>query len=238
MNNLLNANFVRIFKSRLFYIGLFFAAAFGFFSVITFGDEDFGTEFLPSIPLALLPMLIAAFVGVIMAPEFSQGPMRNKIIVGHKHRDIYLAALISFSGISLIYYIICEIFAIGFGMALLESFEVSWKAATVTLLVMAALMISSTAVSVMICMVVTGEKSVALVLVLQYAFMFLGIMNEFVPDVKALQTVAKFIPQGYYGKLNVLTMPDKPWEAVLCAIVMVVVFTWFGIHTFKKNDMK
>lgn len=237
MNNLLHANLARIFKSRYFYIGLIFLAGFSLLYVI-FANNNGGTmSAVMTAPLLILPMVIAAFVGLLAAPEFTYGTMRNKIIIGHKHGSIYAASLISLSAVSLIYYAVYEVITFAVGVDILDASGMSFKATVASLLIMAILFVSNTALSLLICMLVHGGKSLVLVLIMQYALTLIGVASEEF-DNKAIQIVGKFIPQGYLNFINVYTMPDKLWQAVLYPLVLGIAVTLLGIYLFKKSDIK
>jgi len=101
MSKLLYANFARL-KHEISFWGLLFAmAALGvylpvssFRSMQRFPDyviplENSFTTYIP-----LIVIFAAAFCSLYIGTEYSDGTIRNKIIIGHKRADIYLSNMI------------------------------------------------------------------------------------------------------------------------------------------------
>ena len=109
MGKLLKAGFYRLGKSKLFW-GLIIATA--IISGLTFfftEDEQVILEqkFLSN--LNFIPFIIAIFVALFISVEFSEGTIRNKIIVGHNKIQIYLSTFIVNMVASIIMGIVCFI---------------------------------------------------------------------------------------------------------------------------------
>ena len=102
MSNLLRANFVRLKKSKVFWLA---AAAMLILSAM--GCIDNGLQALanpnPDPPLEYLcfdmgpfiDIFIAVFVSLFLGTEYSDGTIRNKVVIGQKRAAIYLANLIT-----------------------------------------------------------------------------------------------------------------------------------------------
>lgn len=238
MNNLISACFARIFRSRLFYLGLFANAFLAVFSVMLNGDGNMSAVL--TFPLFSIPMIMGALVGLIIYPEFTHGTIRNKIIIGHKRSDIYLAFTICLSAVVLIYYIVHVIVGFPIGMAMIDTTGMSAKATIAGLVIIPFMLVSNMTISLLICMVVHDAKSVALVLVFQYALTFLGILPELLEnnENKVLKLVSCCIPQGQVYVLNVFEMSDNPWMPIVCSVILGVGVTLLGISAFKSSDMK
>lgn len=103
MNKLLSANFARLKQLKAFWISMAFMFGFGVVAVINQSRSDFLYEgtfdinldsiFFSHLPLMalLLPVLCSLFLGT----EYSDGTIRNKLIVGHSRMNIYLSNLIT-----------------------------------------------------------------------------------------------------------------------------------------------
>lgn len=100
MNKLLSANFARLKKDKTFWIGMMFMFGFGIFLVINQYREHikFDTEmvldnsfFYYSI---IIGILCAVFCSLFLGTEYSDGTIRNKLVVGHTRETIYLSNLI------------------------------------------------------------------------------------------------------------------------------------------------
>ncbi|MGN0641313.1 MAG: ABC transporter permease subunit [Oscillospiraceae bacterium] len=96
MTRLLNANFARLFKGKLFWICAGAAVILGAMEIIPHHSEmELITPetFLFNASGFFLPIITAIFVGIFVGDEHSE-VLRNKIIVGHKRLAIYLSDLI------------------------------------------------------------------------------------------------------------------------------------------------
>ncbi len=108
MSKLVSANFTRLFKSWVFRLYMIFSAGMSIFMIVMrYLEYHNNMEYYEKLPvdyhtmdgimfvglmyvLFAVPVLVGNFVGT----EYSDGTIRNKLIVGHKRIDIYLANLI------------------------------------------------------------------------------------------------------------------------------------------------
>ncbi|MEG1015143.1 MAG: ABC transporter permease subunit [Clostridia bacterium] len=96
MRNLLCANFARLWKNKAFWACMIFMAGFGLFSV--------GMRYrnAPAAPIdqifffqaVIIGLVSPLFCGLFLGTEYSDGTMRNKLIVGQKREKIYLSSFI------------------------------------------------------------------------------------------------------------------------------------------------
>lgn len=99
MSKLLYANLARLMKSRIFWLSEAFLAGYSIFiyalgainmkNGITINASEWSLYFFNEMLFCHIVMVI--FIPFFIGVEYSDGTMRNKIIVGHKRRDIYLA---------------------------------------------------------------------------------------------------------------------------------------------------
>lgn len=108
MSKLISANFTRLFKSGIFRLYMIFSVGMSAFMILMrYFDYQKNIAYYAQVPaeyhtmdgiifvgllyiLFAVPVLVGNFVGT----EYSDGTIRNKLIVGHKRSDIYLANLI------------------------------------------------------------------------------------------------------------------------------------------------
>lgn len=96
MLNLLSAGFVRLAKSRLFW--LFIAAetawsAFLAWLFYRFGDILQNPEFFLFLPIFYLCAVEAVFCGLFIGVDYSEGAVRNKIAIGKTRAEVYISNL-------------------------------------------------------------------------------------------------------------------------------------------------
>ena len=107
MNKLLSANFMRIKKNKTFWSGVIFMFGLGiFFPVRRYVDMvqtgwvnnlDDGFYFCA----VLIAIVMAVFCSMFIGTEYSDGTIRNKIIVGQKRSAVYLANAVTSSMVSI-----------------------------------------------------------------------------------------------------------------------------------------
>lgn len=101
MSKLLSANFMRLRKEKFVWIGLAFMLAAGiYFPVMRYMDME-QTGSINNIDngffscALFIGVLMAVFCSLFIGTEYSDGTMRNKIIIGHKRTTLYFANLLT-----------------------------------------------------------------------------------------------------------------------------------------------
>lgn len=182
MNLLLSANFMRLRKSRAFWVsmavmagaGLFEAAA-GYFGARGAGmDLSLDSRYL--IFALVVGVVLSAFVSLFVGAEYSDGAIRRKVMAGHPRGIIYLANLLTcaLAGVLLCLGYILPVLAAGvplLGWFRLPPGAVAWftfcafvmTAALAAFFVLIAMLNQNKAVSAVVC------------IFLAYFLLFLGI---------------------------------------------------------------
>ena len=101
MRNLLSANFRRLIRGKIFWIAIIFMVGAEIFAcavqyrdvleydaVLTMDQMTFQTGIY-------LGIVTAVFVSLFVGTEYSDGTIRNKLLVGHKRTQIYLANFVT-----------------------------------------------------------------------------------------------------------------------------------------------
>lgn len=115
MNKLLYANFFRVKRDKVFWIGFAFMAAMGVllplsnFWAIQRILRETGEQV--DVPLEgvffafnlLVPFAAAIFCSLFVGTEYSDGAIRNKLVIGHTRSGIYLANLITCTAVSFVF---------------------------------------------------------------------------------------------------------------------------------------
>lgn len=101
MSKLLRADFARLWKGKIFYIGIAYALCVGILSSHTEYREMVSTPgYYPHADNILfgnspfMPIAAAVFIGLFVGTEYSDGTIRNKLIIGHSRTAVYLSNLI------------------------------------------------------------------------------------------------------------------------------------------------
>lgn len=121
MSRLFSANMMRLKKSRIFWLGELFMAGYALFVYNGAGStmesrgpiDNWNLFFFNA--LLLSGVVTALFVSFYLSAEYSDGAIRNKLMVGHKRKDIYLVNLVTCLLAELVMYITYFLFSLFFG---------------------------------------------------------------------------------------------------------------------------
>ena len=134
MNKLLRANFARLWKSTIFRISMGLIVLISLHSVLNLYIDcppnlsDYPPDLLDSCLFTgnvYMILVIAVFISLFIGTEYSDGTIRNKLIVGQTRYAIYFSNLIVCISALLIMYFTYIIVLIGIGSLLLENIQLN-----------------------------------------------------------------------------------------------------------------
>lgn len=168
MNKLLTANFARLKKDKVFWIGMAFMFAAGVFSVIMklINDPTATADQLMLIFPVLIGIVSAAFCSLYIGTEYSDGTIRNKLIVGHTRSAVYLSNFITCSAAGIVMCLSYVAAVAAFGLSLLGFSEMSMGALVVLILVAFMMVIATTALFTLLCMLNQNKATAAVICIL------------------------------------------------------------------------
>lgn len=178
MAKLLRANFSRLWKSRIFYVALIFMVLLNVFLVIDGWNS--GRIGYPE-PLEdmlfqnciIIGFVCSVFVGMFLGTEYSDGTIRNKIIVGHTRVRIYLANLLICAAGSLLLLVISLAIGFGLGSFLLNPLGLPYKTLLLYILIGLLSTLSFAAIFTLVAMLTPSKASGAVIcLVLALCLLF------------------------------------------------------------------
>lgn len=107
MGKLLAANHARLVRTRSFWITVIFAFCFELYAVLQGGHVDAlsglgrDLDYYYFMPMPFFGVVISVFIAMFIGTEYSDGTIRNQLIVGHTRANIYLAGLLAcFTGVA------------------------------------------------------------------------------------------------------------------------------------------
>lgn len=274
MNKLLTANFMRLVKDKVFWIGFAFMFAAGiFFPVMRYMDTK-QTGAINRIDNGFLGC--ALFIGTIMAvfcslfvgTEYSDGTIRNKVIVGQNRNAIYLANFLLCAVVSLIMCIAFFIPYLCIGIPLLGFFNMSTS--MVLLFVLTAFLLSVAFSSIFnLVSMLNHNKAITAVVCILLAFLLLfagahlnKMLNEPETNMALIMTesgqVYEAIPNPHYlneGERKTVqfiydfvpggqVIQCMSLEAAnlpllpLYSLIIILSTTGLGLLCFKKKNLK
>ena len=134
MNKLLSAEFVRLFKSLIFKLGLAVSVGFGIFAVLVrWLDIKKNAEIYAQLSIeysnadglifaggVYIEFVIAVFICIFVGTEYSDGTIRNKLTVGHTRGSIYLSKLIVCAAADIMMHILYILVVLAMGKVFLD----------------------------------------------------------------------------------------------------------------------
>ncbi len=181
MSKLLSANFIRLWKERVFLIAI--AGVFTLGAVIPISIKI--AEIRLGVFNSIDPVFgqFAMFIGIVLAifcsffvgKEYSDGTIRNKIICGKKRTDIYLANFITCTAVSLMLCVAFFLPYLGIGIPLLGSFHMEKEIVFWLFLTVIFLSIAFASIYNLIAMLSTSKAVTAAVcILLAFLFLYMG----------------------------------------------------------------
>ena len=274
MSKLLSAGFIRLRKDKIFWIALIFMFGAGvFFPVMRYIDMQ-KSGYINNIDNGFFAC--ALFIGVVMAvfcslfigTEYSDGTIRNKVVIGQKRTSIYLSNLIICALVSVV---MCAAFFIAYlciGIPLLGFFEMDIKQVLLFTLAVFVLAIAFASIFTLISMLNHNKAITAVVcILLAFLLLFAGaqfnkMLNEPETNMGLMMTdngqEYQEIPNPNYlegGERKVVQflydfVPGG--QALQCvsleannitvlpaySLIIIVLTTGFGVFFFKKKVLK
>lgn len=176
MSKLISAGLLRLRKCRVFYIVC--AAAMVICAALVYSHHGDFEDYSASLRLCLfdhvplIGLICSVFIGLMLGAEYSDGTMRNKLIVGHKRLNVYLSYVIVSAIGAVIVSALCLIVTVALGLALYKSLGISLGACL--WLCFCELMIAAASASAAALVVAcTRSRSVAAVMCI---IVFLGLL--------------------------------------------------------------
>ena len=275
MRKLISADFCRLRRDKAFWIGTLAMLVFTVALMLVGGQvalkdsSEFqyaldGDYFCYAIPIGLP---IAVYVSLFLGTEYSDGTIRNKLVVGHTRRDIYLSHLFTniVGGLSML---LASLLGGLVGIPFLGTWKMG-KMVLVFLLISVLFIISYVAIFTLIGMLCSNKAISAVLTIL----LFLGLMcfamylysrlsepemiNGLIitqegmqmgdpsPNPRYLtgikreiyQFVIDFLPTGQCGQMRELNVLH-PVRMMVSSIVIAIVTTLGGIFAFERKDLK
>lgn len=132
MSRLLRANFARLWKSKIFWIGMIFMFGSGVIAVVSryrqtirYPDYPYAISDILFVGGPFIILVAAVFTGFFIGTEYSDGTIRNKLIVGQSRPAVYFSNLIVCLSAVLLMHLIFILVIVGIGFPLLGNNQLS-----------------------------------------------------------------------------------------------------------------
>ncbi len=186
MRKLLRAEFGRLFQNRLFYGILLVAILFAAYVVgvrwydgltVDWYEPQYDDVFLMG--NVILVFFMAGFMGLFVGTEFSDGTIRNKLMVGHVRWKLYLTELVVTLVANLVMIAVWMLTVLGVGCLLIGTPDVPTGKLIGAVLITVGAVVSFTAILLLVIMAIANKSTGAVVCMLLTIAMFFASMVVF-----------------------------------------------------------
>lgn len=188
MSKLLNANFARLWKSRILWLGMLFSAGLSVFFILmryidieqhqevyaTLDESYKNADELIFIGGITIIFAAAVFIGIFVGTEYSDGTLRNKLIIGHSRSSIYISNLITCIATDIMMHLTYIIITLLLGKLILDISVLTFKKILLLTLIGTAAMIAVSSILVMISMLIHSKSAGAVAILIATIVMFMS----------------------------------------------------------------
>lgn len=209
MIKLLYAEFTRLIKNKLFWLGLLvmigvplYAVGVRYYDYVIASENVWETAdglwFVGGIYMAVI---LSVFVSLFLGTEFADGTIRNKLIVGHTRNTIYVSNLITCTVVALFYHLMYIVVLFGAGSLLLKAWETPLHTLAILTALSLAAVIALSALFTMLAMLIPSRSTGAVTAMFVAMVMLIMAMSiysklnahEYLDNVFALNEVGEYV---------------------------------------------
>lgn len=133
MGKLFRANGMRVKKDKIFWLCTFLTAVLAvyicgtrYIANIRY-EAGYAIDEVMFLFFTVIGMICAAFCGLFLGTEYSDGTIRNKLMVGHRRNAVYLANLLTVFAAAMALWLIYAAFALALGLPTLGAPRMDWQ---------------------------------------------------------------------------------------------------------------
>ena len=213
MRKLMSANFRRLFGSKIYWLCMIFMFGFAAFSVcsryfqtIKYEEYPYPTaDALWFIGGMYISVAIAIFISLWIGTDYSDGTIRNKLMIGHTRCEVYLSNWIVCNVGALLMHMVYILIVAGLGCLLLEPFETPFKVLGILSLVSLLSIIALTSIFVLIAMLIHTKSTGAVVSLVLAITMILGSLIIY-----NMLNAPEYIDSSYEMTISGEVIPSDP----------------------------
>jgi len=247
MYKLLSADLRRLWINKAFWITVILMACVEcVFYLLLSGQGPIQMDFILFIPLQCIGILTSVFFSLFLGTEYSDGTIRNKLIVGHKRSCIYVASFIT--GIIAVTIIYLAGVLAGSILGILLYAPPNHSIGQITLAGVIGWLACVSYISIfnLVGMLSSSKARTSIICILTaFILMLAGLILYSLAGQDVLTGSAKVICQFLYefnpfGQ-TVQTMPidiASPWKLAAYALFLSFALTVLGMNVFRKKDLK
>lgn len=218
MIKLLNANFTRLRKNKVFWLLITFSVGLALFMIYTrYSDMKIYKDVIEVEQLMLnystiIGIVIAIFTSLFLGSEYSDGGIRNKISIGHIRANIYLSNLIITTITSLFSYILFIFVVVTIGIPLFGGITIELSKLLMLLGCIFVTVIAYSSIFTFITMIISNKTITAIVSIM-FSFGLMMIALICFNKLEAPKTIQEATMVGGETKIEEVLNPKYPSEA-------------------------
>lgn len=184
MKKLLSADFARLFRSRLFLLCIIFSGGYAVFAVVmrylSMSKGGYSTAD-GLLPLSILygPIIWSLFIGLFIGTEFTDGAIRNKLVVGHTRLHIYLSNLLVSVTAALLMHLAFTLCLLGMSALLLEPLKTELSGLVVQQALSICITLASCALFYCITMLISSKATGSVAAILLSIALLMGSLSVY-----------------------------------------------------------
>ena len=214
MANLLSANFYRLFRSKVFYVGILAAVVVEVYSLLTGYQstllEGLGLENKFFLYPILLVIEMPAFCGLFFGAEYSGGTLRSKLTAGIPRWKLYAANLVTGAVVSLAFSATAIVTGLALVFLLIGGFQLETGILAGYFLCSLAVGVASAAFAAMVALLVPN-RAIGLVIGVLVAFSLLFVGQYLVQGLAQPELTREHEPVLQNGVVvGYASSPDAP----------------------------
>lgn len=242
MRKLLSANLHRLWANKPFWITIFFMSfAEGLLALLLAKQGSLPIDYILFLSLQGIGILTSIFYSVFLGTEYSDGTIRNKLIVGHKRNSIYLASF--FTGIIAVTIIYLSGVLTGIIIGVFLCAPPNHSIGQIALAGMIGWLacVSYIAIFNLIGMLSSSKARTSILCILTaFTLVFAGLLLYALMQSIQSATLLFLFEFSPFGQ-TIKTMPidiDAPWKLAAYALILSSILTGIGLSVFSKKELK
>lgn len=269
MSRLLIANFARLKNSKLFWclVGLsLIVALFDILNLLSYPERPSIDSALFVYPV-LIGIMISIFGSIFFGTEYSDGTIRNKLMIGHLRVNVYIANLITAISAALTMFVAYMIPVVAIGFPVFGTPAMGGAQFVGMMFTSLVTLVAICSLHVMVSMIFSGKAGATVInlllafLLLVVALIALGKLTapEYVPNYDMTGNLIEYTPNPMYPKgierdiyqfiVDVLPMGQAAqffagainsalWLLVIYSAAVSVICNGIGIAVFNRKNIK
>ncbi len=274
MSKLLHANLIRLKKNKVFWTGIIVIALFctaicvAMYRDMIRYDEMVNVEMVLFNAITVIGILISVFCSLFVGTEYSDGTIRNKIIIGHSRNTIYLSSFIVCAIAGVVLYIVSLGVSAAIGIPMFGTLQIPFTSFLLLFVDGLLLCIAYAAIYNLVGMLSSNKAYTAIInILLVFTLLFIGIwlyqsLNqpemmeqaqmidgqihlETVQNPNYLTGTRREIYQFFFdclpgGQSFQISSLEviHPYLLGICSVIITIVSTIIGMISFKNKNIK